>query len=242
LGALKQIGDFGPYASESEVKATVPRLPCDFTLLATCERDDLYQMAWEYLVRRGVTGRQITEKRIGVSLSGKYAHRIIFPFYVKKHLMGFSSRGFTQCTAKPKYLHSEGLQIPYNIPDHRKDRVILSEGIFDALAIERAMNGSMWDSGALMGHFLSEAKMEFMKTYKTFLLYPDPDKVGMQGMLKVGEELVAAGKKVLFAVPEACDAGSTPEDKLKERILTTKVLYTNSLRQQFRLQLCQSQI
>jgi hypothetical protein len=226
-GALKIIlaalgdgeGVVGYEETEDEPKQ-IPRLPSEFCFLSGCRRRDLYLLALEYLEQRSISDHQIYEKRLGVCLSGKYAHRIIFPFYEKEKLVGFTARGFTNQSQIPKYLHSPGLSHPYNIPTKKRDRAVLSEGVMDALAIERAYSGA--DSVALLGHALPDTKLALLLPYKGFILYADPDPTGLIGMALVGERLALLGKSVWAAGVGESDAGSTDEKTIAENIYNAR--------------------
>ena len=124
------------------------------------------------------------------------------------------------------------------MPNRKQDRVILSEGIFDTLAIERACED--YDSVALLGHSLSDFKMKELQDYESFVLFPDPDSVGISGMLDVGKKLVERGKRVYMARPGERDPGDLSESTIKS-ILNEVEPFEHGRMQRMRLEfLCQS--
>lgn len=212
-------------------KLQIPRLPVDCMQLRSNSSFDLCRMAYQYLRQRNIPDWQIEQKQLKVSMTGHFAHRIIVPFYREGNLVGYTGRSFTG--GEPKYLHTVNLKEPYNVPDAPKSTVILCEGVFDAFSIERAVNGRC-DVVSLMGHSMSEYKYSILKQYKKFVLYPDPNFVGIKGMTDVGIGLVNAFKTVWIAEPGKLDAGATDEKELKER-LEASVRFTHGKVQIMRL-------
>lgn len=76
--------------------------------------------------------------------TGKYANRVIFPFFEKDKIVGFTSRANFVCNTK--YLHSRGFNnsetlYPLNILKKAKSNfVVLTEGIVDTI--------NLWELGA----------------------------------------------------------------------------------------------
>ncbi len=153
-------------------------------------KDDLEGIPLLYLKRRGITRAQMKRLKIGITLVGKYAYRIVFPVYANKHLEGFVSRDWTG-DREPRYLNSKGERSLYNLGAfHGQDEVVLSEGIFKALYIENHIEGVC--SLALLGHSITDkqlAQLEALKC-KQVVVWPDPDKVGVQGAFDICDKLV----------------------------------------------------
>lgn len=176
---------------ETEKETEAPQLPQDFQLLDRAE-SDLDKIAIRYLRSRGITPEQVLHHRIGVSLTGRYAYRIVFPVRDDKKLMGIVARDFTD-RQEPRYLNSTGDKGLYNCNGQDCKTVVLSEGIFKSLRIERLNTG--FPSMALLGKFVSEVQLEQLKRRgcKEVILWADPDKPGRMGATTVCDRLAELG-------------------------------------------------
>ena len=187
-----------------EVIRTKPELPKDFTPV-TYERteDHWNDVALRYLRTRNVSLVQIKKKKIGYSTVGDYRYRIIVPVYYEKELAGFVGRAFVT-GLQPKYKNSVGQKVIYNVPETPKRGIVLTEGVFDAMAIEKSV-ARYWDSGALLGTSLTERQMAQLEPYEKVILWPDPDILErvdvMKGWKRVGTQLQEANKKVQIVLP-----------------------------------------
>jgi len=177
-------------------------LPDDFVLLARAGHNDpLVNQAREYLMEdRNVSSAQIVEKRIGVSLAGRYAYRVVFPMWTGFQLLGFTARDFT-LRQQTKYLHNPGPKYMYNrMDDAHCDVAIISEGPLDALSIERA--GVVPDCLATLGHhIMTDTQREQLRRYKHLVFWPDPDKVGIQGFIECADAMSATHKVSMIRMP-----------------------------------------
>lgn len=167
-------------------EVVVPYLPKDFELLYPCPDDKECRKAYLYLRKtRGLTQEQISRHRVGMSSSGLYAYRVIFPIYYGKWLRGFVGRDYTGKQERP-YMNMKGMKTIFNCPKKKKNKTaILVEGIFDALAIEREMENEGVDAIALLGLGLTERTQKLLHKYKTIYLWPDSDKPGVEGAIKL---------------------------------------------------------
>jgi DNA primase len=192
-------------------------LPGDFTRIIPTGREHWNRIAYEYLRRRGVAGWQIREKNIGFSLIEDMSYRIVIPVYYRGKLQGLVGRAFVS-GLEPKYKNSLGDKVLYNVPDEPRKAVVLSEGAFDALAIERYtvsnyVDGWMADSLGVLGHDLTNRQLEILDQYKFFVLWPDPDRAGLQGFFRIARQLIDMKKKVKMVLPsEVTGEGSDPSD------------------------------
>lgn len=119
---------------------------------------------------------------------GRYAYRVVFPVIAKK-LIGIVARDFTGCQ-EPKYLMNPG---PKHIWGARPTaEIVLAEGVFKALALERSLN---LPSGALLGHSVTPEMMDELEHYgvRRVFLWPDPDRAGVSGIVKLSEAFHARG-------------------------------------------------
>lgn len=188
----------GLVAEEKAATSEPPALPDDFVLLADPPKGVLYRKAREYLVARGVLDWQMREKKIGVSFCGKFSYRIIFPVYYKRKLQGLVTRDYTG-QQEPKYLNSFGTKLVYNVPEKKKNKAVLCEGVFDCLALEQTVPLANYDVLALLGHGLTDAQEEQLEDYRDLILWPDADVPGVKGFLEIGQRL--AMRHRMFVVP-----------------------------------------
>jgi 5S rRNA maturation endonuclease (ribonuclease M5) len=165
-----------------------PVLPPDFELLRPHSKDEWQKKAYRYVKHRNVSDSQIKEKKIGYSMVGETAYRVVFPVYVRNKLKGLVSRDFTGKQEIP-YRNSVGGKALYNVPDKNHKTVVLLEGVFDALRVEQASKKLHIDSCALLGHSLTDDQIELLDPYKTIILYLDPDEAGVKGALSVVQKL-----------------------------------------------------
>jgi hypothetical protein len=174
---------------------------------------EFIQRGYDYLISRSVAPWQIQMKKIGVTLTGRYRFRVVLPVYWKKKLVGIISRDFTD-TSTRKYLNSGVQKSMYNLPNkksvaHRS--LVLVEGPFDALVAERAFRVACadYDVGAVQGHTLTEFQDEQIRSlgYRHFVLWPDPDKVGIRGFLQIAHHLPSVDDCVEVVLPAKHDVG-----------------------------------
>jgi len=219
LPVLHQLGIIENVSGFDTPEQTAPpppiKLPRDFVTLVRV-RDDLDRIAKKYLLDRGVTDKQIRENRIGVSYSGRYAYRIVFPVYVKKALKGIVARDFTGYR-QPKYLNSPGEKFLYRF-DPTAEACVLSEGVLKALRIQQVFSGN---SAALLGHDLTSNQMHQIRDSrcKQIILYPDTDLVGRRGVITVAEKLIETWKgEVKVVCNVTVPADEDPLNSLAEHI------------------------
>jgi hypothetical protein len=67
----------------------------------------------------------------------KLSHRVIIPFYFKNQIVGYTARTFVDGIF-PKYHSDHPSQFVFNLDQQHKDNkfVLVSEGVFDALAVD----------------------------------------------------------------------------------------------------------
>jgi len=214
-------------------KQEVVTLPKDFIPL-TRVYDELDLQARNYVLKRGITAEQIKNGRIGVSYSGRYAYRILFPVYVDSELKAINARDFTG-TQKPKYLLSRGDKYLYRF-DPKQETIVFSEGVIKALRIEQVTS---FGSSALLGHDLTDPQLEQLQNSacKHAILFPDPDAVGRQGVAKIAEKLREQwGKKISIVTKAETPADELPLENLRETIKSNCREYDWVLRQRLLLQ------
>lgn len=250
LIALKEKLDTGEFALAQEAvkrkdeqrKKIKPKLPEDFQLLTGEGKTHWGRKAREFVQKRGIADWQVKEKKIGYSMVGDLRYRIIIPVYYKGKLEGLVGRVFV-VDIEPKYKNSLGEKVLYNVPNKTRKIAIISEGAFDALAIERYTKnnfGRKADSLACLGHDLTERQLEILEAYDEYILWPDPDKAGVKGFCRMGNVLQALKKPVWMVAPRLSGTEYDPSDlKLTEieKKLKGVVLFTEELAQKLRAKL-----
>ena len=180
-----------------------PSLPGDFEPLA--EGGWWQDSAVQYLRDRRVSLEQARRHGAGLSLAGRFHHRIVFPIRRAGKLMGCTGRSITE--AVPKWLHSRGLKGSFvACPPVANGPVVVTEGVFDALAVARASNYRL-GSVAILGTKLTADRYADFEHAGFVLLWMDPDAAGRNAVRGLGAMLADQGHTVRFA-RSAGDPGS----------------------------------
>lgn len=198
---LWKLGSHDPLSPTVAVKEEGPKkkvvLPEDFEPLwkiKPYDRPAYY--AKRYLLKRGFTVEDMKEYGFGVSLVGTYGYRIIMPVRWRTKLKGLVCRDFTG-RALAKYLNNKGDKYLWNLPAFIKyrDLLVLSEGIFKAIAIRKALGVH---SAALLGRSITPQQLKQLKFAKAkrILVWPDPDRPGIKGLVSVADTLIGEGYEV----------------------------------------------
>jgi hypothetical protein len=186
---------------EEETKVRAPELPEYYTLLdGVNKNDDLLWEAKRYLLDRGVTRKQIRKYYLGASLSGWLAYRIIIPVIFKGEFLGVVARDWTG-TGEPKYLNSTGMKSIWGLKRATQyQQVILAEGCFKSMAIKLHLRRP---SAAILGSSITDGIIDQLRTagHRDLVLWPDPDKAGIIGMLKIAGRLAEARFQVSVPYP-----------------------------------------
>jgi hypothetical protein len=169
-------------------------LPAGFSIVGTVG-DELDRLALQYLLKRGVSRRQIVRCKVGATFVGNYAYRVVFPLWYNGKLQGFVARDIAG--HEPRYL-SGGRKALFN--PKPAETLILAEGIFKALRIERALNHPV---SATLGRELTDYQLQQLQALGVghVALWPDPDKAGRQGCIRSAELLRANGFNVSIVWP-----------------------------------------
>jgi len=201
-------------------------LPPDFITLH--DAGELDKQALDYILGRGITMDQLKSHGIGVSYSGRYAYRIVFPVYADGELKCFNTRDFTG-RRKPKYLLSKGDKyLAYFDPSATS--CVLSEGVIKAMRIEQATTSA---SAALLGHDLTDNQLSQVSrsSCQLIVLWPDGDLVGRRGFIKIADKLSASwGGDVSMVWPVAGPADELPRLAIKFHLMSRTQSYTARVR------------
>jgi len=199
-------------------------LPDDFELLAT-GRGYWANEARSYLSRRGMTSNQIESHQVGLSLIGKSRMRVVFPVYDEKKLMGWSGRTLIT-DHEPKWLHSSGLRSVY-WARRGSDTLVIVEGIFDAIAIERGIPTVA--VMALLGTNLTEEKRKNLNQYNNIVIWLDPDSAGRKAATELLQRLI--GRNVTIILNGSSDPGDMSNEELDRTFRSRSVCdYETELR------------
>ncbi len=183
-----------PGFTEKVELAEPVELPEDFELLQEHSKDEWMQRAYQYVLDRGISKEQIQKHCVGLSLTGKYRARVLFPIWQRRTLLGFSGRVLTD--QKPKWLHSVHLTAPYPVATQgRKKEIVLVEGICDALVVGRWL-GDQVNAMSLLGTHLTEEKLKWLRFYDQVSIWFDPDTAGRTAVMEVAPLLQELGKQV----------------------------------------------
>lgn len=206
-------------------------LPEDFWPLWKADDDPLFRRVHKYITGRGITAEELKSHRVGFTLTGRMAYRVLFPLHYKKQLLMLIGRDFTG-KLKPKYLNSVGPKAVYNLPELKVRRLILSEGVIKCLKLQRACK---FYSASLLGHSMSPYQYDFIKKVDTFYLWPDPDSVGLGGFINIAEVLTENHNVCLpWPLPKK-QADEYSDNELKALFDTTMQPMSDRLSQLYRL-------
>jgi DNA primase len=217
---LRQLGIvadevFPGVGAEDKPEEAEIKLPEDFTPLVRVY-DDLDRTARAYVLKRGVTPEQIKKHKIGVSYTGRYAYRVLFPIKAEGRLVGINARDFTG-QQEPKYLLSRGEKYIYNL-DPKAKTLVLSEGTIKALKIEQVTDAS---SGALLGHSLTDRQLGQIRASacRHVTLYPDAERIGRRGFLNIACRLKEEWDgNVSIVHPVRTPADDAPLDEIRDNL------------------------
>jgi len=116
------------------------------------------QDAMWYLANRRLTSTEVETYQIHYCTQGLYQYRVILPCFIAGKIRGFSARAVSP-EALVKYLYPPGMaksEILWNLDRARQyGRVIITEGVFDALAVGD-------DAVASLGKFLSKGQRNIL--------------------------------------------------------------------------------
>lgn len=218
---------------------SVTRLPEEYEPLWKNITDRIGRQALKYVLRRGITHEQIRRHKIGFASVGKFTHRIIFPVYSSRgRLKAFVARDWTN-TADYKYLNSAGTRTLYNVPKQKKKVVCLVEGIIDCLSFERSSVGKLVDCVAGLGKSLTKKQVRILAQWETVVIWPDPDRPGIEGAIKRAQALLKKKVNVAIVLPDEdietdTDLGNMRTAEIDERY-KGQVPYSSSVAARMRL-------
>lgn len=193
------VQQFGLAEPEETDKQIFLRLPEDYIPLWNIRISDgpPYSTPLSYWKNRGFTTSQARRHRIGATFQGRYAYRIIMPVFWQKTIEMLVCRTFAD--REPKYLNSEGPKTIWNLKKAKAgQKLILVEGILKGLALERLVDRNLYHCASPLGHSITEQQMERIAAagFREIMVYPDPDRPGLEGSLAQADLLSDFGFKV----------------------------------------------
>lgn len=224
------------FTGKTRTRPAVVKLPEGFEPLDELKKERLAKPAWDYIRKRGITEEQVKRHEIGIApFDYVYRDRIIFPVKDPEgKLLGVVSRDYTGDSFL-RYRNSEGLKVIFNANpvQYPKSWIILSEGIFKALAIEKAVD-NRYCSGAMLGANVTDTQWACLRGFKEAILFPDPDRAGIIGFLGVAANL-APHLRVSFVWPWPEKQADDLEPKVIRELLKHKRPYNELFQLQMRL-------
>jgi|SRR5579859_477803 len=225
--------DETPEKPESENK-----LPDKFHYLNLARPNEVSEGALNYLAKRNVSPEQIIQKRMGYVSAGFLSYRVIFPVWnEKRKFEGYVARDWTG-KQTPPYRNSTGLdRTLYNahlLPDLGDYHpLVICEGIFDALALERAGFTAL----ASLGREFTESQAELVKRFKNICIMSDWDLDGVTSAVQTAGMLRKTGTRIYLARPAKGkkDAGDMSRESLCVAIRSARE-YTPSVGKLFELE------
>jgi hypothetical protein len=211
----------GIYEEEdTNVEHTYCDLELDLSFVPVLEKTDIptidkhLSVAQSYLYDRGLSEFQIKKYDIRYCYTGRYSGRVVVPCYYQESIVTFVARDITGY-AHQKYLNPTANKqgdFLFNYDGVLGERVIVTEGVFDAMAIGD-------DAVASFGKSLSQRQLNLLNVFSEVIFYWDDD--AYEQVERYARKINGVVKTVLH--PDALDAGSRlPEENL--RIIDDAVL------------------
>lgn len=188
--------------------------------------------ARKYMEARAVTAEQVDAYRLGYAVDGKLAGRIVIPIYMRRRgalvPRSFNARDYTEAPTAKRYLYpsrfdNADLDVVFGQhtwPDPTdRFHVIVTEGAFDALAVERA--GDEWNVAAIGGSQLLPAHVGKLATFKRVTILTDNNMAGNRAAKELDGALCRHTRVERVTLAEGTDANKTDPATLREILCRT---------------------
>ena len=237
-GKLRQfLREFADGASIEEVTHQ-PELrvvtPTDFFSFLTISMDTSNSRGWEalqYLQERGLTTQEIQLYGIRYAEGGRYDGRVIIPIYEGARVVCFSARSYKG--ADPKYLYPHRGETPLTTAEavyglnwaHEYRNVVLVEGAFDAMGINRKL-GNDFCGLALLSKHMSPGQLNkilHMDYVTRFYVMMDAD--AHEECLMIAKRLFEFGRAVSVCLLEKGDPASESPEELSKAVQSSEDYY-----------------
>jgi len=163
--------------------------------------DKRVRAAYKYLEGRFITQRQVESFDIRYCYSGPFSGRLVVPCYFQGDIVTFVARDLSGLD-KRRYLNPKGTKqsnFLFNYDNVDSDWVVVTEGVFDAIAVS-----SVAPVVATFGKKLSKAQISLLSKFRKVVFYWDED--AYPSVDKYAGKVSASCYTVLH--PDDEDAGS----------------------------------
>jgi len=186
------------------------------------------QFAFSYLKSRGLSRKEIEAYDIRFSEEGRFYGRVMLPVYENGKLVNFIGRSFMNCV-KPKYMFprkgetlltcSEAIFGYHEAVNSPLSRMVIVEGIFDAMAVSRMIWRGRVRGLAILSSYLSVGqlhKLLLLPKKDLYIVCLDPD--AQKDTIKVAKTLSEeyCRKNVKVVLLSKGDPASIPENEFAE--------------------------
>jgi len=196
----------------------------------TGEGGKVDRLALGYLLKRGLTKSDIKRYGIRYSDRGRFSGRVLLPIIEDNEIVCFSARSFFSWN-KPKYLFPHHDQMKLTTSECvwgidaalEQNRVIITEGIFDAIAVNRLSGKLGIAAVSLLSKNMSVGQCHKLLALGhgiEFIVLLDSD--ARDDGLKIAKQLHAYGRRVLVGEIAEGDPASLSIEELEEVILRTQ--------------------
>jgi DNA primase len=190
----RELVDTGLYFQEAKEKKKLDLPKIEFPPV-TAWTDE----TWKHLADRGIDEDTAYERQIYYCGYGKYANRIILPIYFMGKRVSFQARTINGDSRK--YINPKGFpnsKVLYNYDNYANSHMVIVEGIFDCLRIDREGIMCM----ATLGKEISSDQIELLVDLgvKGITLFYDPD--ALPKMIKLFPTLEKIFPSVCVAVSQ----------------------------------------
>ncbi len=213
------VDEYVPIKNKEDIKESVS-LPKEMLYLWDKRNTPEYKHVMMYLLKRGITAKDVLKYGIGYCEDGVYGGRIIVPSYDNiGKLNYFIGRSFYK-NSTMKYKNPKvskdivgfDLFINWNLP------IVLCEGVFDAIAIKR-------NAIPLFGKIISKSlyKKTIEKRVKDIYIALDTDAI--VDSLKMTEMFLNEGRNVyMITLPHGKDPASIGFKEFTNLVRNTKLI------------------
>lgn len=190
-------------------------LPKEYKSLMKSSRNPEYRQAWHYLKKRGFTETLVKRYNIGYATEGKYRNRLIIPSYDEHGIVNyFVARTYYEDSDIKKYDNPVAPKniVPFELYTSWAFPVILVEGVFDAMKIDR-------NAIPILGNSIGNAIIEKLLLEGVKLVYLALDADAMRFVYREIMKLIDAGIQVqIIELPLNKDPGEMEQHEFLKLI------------------------
>jgi len=194
----------------------------------------LHRVFLNYIKKRKFTAEELSDWGIEACLAGFYGMRLFIPVHYKGEVVNFAARDITG-KAEKKYMNysndkaimsMKSVLYGYGYVKKGRKRLILTEGMFDAIRVGRGK------AVAMMSKTLTTAQQKMLKRLRpkeiVIMLDNDPPKRGIAVQLS---DTWADARKIagalssihswdisIVSLPKGCDPGSMKRKEIKKAV------------------------